>query len=464
MIKKSIVDMFRASLHGQLIQPGDADYDDARRVWNGIIDKHPALIVRCADDEDVISAVNFARTQGLLVAVRGGGHNVAGYGTCDEGIVIDLSLMKKIEIDTVERTARAQSGLMWGEFDKATQVHNLATTGGLVSTTGIAGFTLGGGFGWLVRKYGLTVDNLLLVDMVMANGQRLTANPSENADLFWGVCGGGGNFGVVTSFRYRLHDVGPLVYGGAIFYPAERAKEFLQFYREWTSTMPDELSTLVAFLTAPPEPFVPKELIGMPMIVLVLCYAGSADEGELAIKPLRTFTHPEIDLIGPIPYLALQTIFDATAPKGINAYWKAEYLNNLSDTAINVLVEHPAKMKSLSPFAAVHIHHWGGAIERANKDATAFAHRNARYVLNVVGLWMEHENAGKHIAWVHDFSQAMQPFSTGQTYLNFLGDEGSVRVKAAYDTKSYERLVALKNKYDPTNLFRLNQNIMPSGL
>ena len=230
MIKKSIVDMFRASLHGQLIQPGDADYDDARRVWNGIIDKHPALIVRCADDEDVISAVNFARTQGLLVAVRGGGHNVAGFGTCDEGIVIDLSLMKKIEIDTVERTARAQSGLMWGEFDKATQVHNLATTGGLVSTTGIAGFTLGGGFGWLVRKYGLTVDNLLLVDMVMANGQRLTANPSENADLFWGVCGGGGNFGVVTSFRYRLHDVGPLVYGGAIFYPAERAKEFLQFY------------------------------------------------------------------------------------------------------------------------------------------------------------------------------------------------------------------------------------------
>jgi FAD/FMN-containing dehydrogenase len=462
MIEKAAVDTFRGSLHGQLIQPSDAGYDDARKVWNGMIDKHPGLIVRCADDADVISAINFARTQKLIVAVRGGGHNVAGFGTCDEGIVIDLSPMKTIEVDAVARTARAQAGLTWGEFDQATQAHNLATTGGLVSTTGIAGFTLGGGFGWLVRKYGLTVDNLLSVDMILASGQRLTASPTKNADLFWGVGGGGGNFGVVTSFQYRLHSVGPNAYGGAIFYPVEKAKELLQFYREWTPTMPDELSTMVAFLTAPPEPFVPKELVGTPMIALALCYAGSADEGEHVVKPLRSFAPPAIDLVGPIPYLALQGMFDATAPKGIHAYWKTEFVNDLGDDVVHVLVDHAAKMKSLSPFAVVHIHHWGGAITRANADATAFAHRDARYVLNIVGLWMEQENADKHIAWAREFAQAIQPFSTGQVYLNFLGDEGAARVKAAYGAARYERLVALKNKYDPTNLFRLNQNIKPS--
>jgi len=462
MIEKVIIDKFSTILHGQLILPGDPGYNDARKVWNGMIDKHPALIVRCADEADVVAAINFARTQELLVAVRGGGHNVAGFGTCDEGIVIDLSLMKNIEVDAIAHTAHAQAGLTWGEFDKEAQAHSLATTGGLVSTTGIAGFTLGGGFGWLVRKYGLTVDNLLSVDMVLANGQRLTASASENADLFWGVCGGGGNFGVVTSFHYRLHDVGPVVYGGAVFYPVEKAREFLQFYREWTPTMPDELSTMVAFITAPPEPFISKELVGTPMIVLALCYTGSTDEGEQAVRPLRTFTQPEIDHIGQVPYLKLQTMFDATAPKGIHSYWKTEYVNDLSDDAINVLVKHSAKMKSLSPFTAVHIHHWGGAIRRADKDSTAFAHRDAHYVLNVVGLWMEHENADKHIAWTRDFSQAIQPFSTGQVYLNFLGDEGAARVKAAYGDKRYERLVALKNKYDPANLFRLNQNIRPS--
>jgi FAD/FMN-containing dehydrogenase len=427
-----------------------------------MIDKHPALIVRCADDSDVVGAINFARAQGLLVAVRGGGHNVAGFGTCDDGIVIDLSLMKTIEVDKRARIAQAQAGLTWGEFDKATQAHHLATVGGLVSTTGIAGFTLGGGFGWLVRKYGLTVDNLLSVDMVLADGQHLTASPTENADLFWGVCGGGGNFGIVTSFQYRLHSVGPDVYGGAAFYPAEKAKDFLQFYREWTPNLPDELSTMVAFLTAPPEPFVPQELVGTPMIALALCYAGPVDEGEQVVKPLRDFAPPAIDLVGPMPYTALQVMFDATAPKGIHAYWKTEYLGELDDNVVNVLVDHTAKMKSLSPFAVVHIHHWEGAVMRAYPDATAFAHRDAPYVLNVVGLWTEQERADKHIAWARDFAQAVQPFSTGQAYLNFLGDEGADRVKAAYGPARYERLVALKNQYDPTNLFRLNQNIKPS--
>jgi FAD/FMN-containing dehydrogenase len=462
MLNKNIVDQFRKSLQGPLIQPDDADYEEARKVWNGMFDKHPALIVRCLNDADVISAVNFARTENLVVAVRGGGHHVAGFGTCDDGIVIDLSPMKKIVVDKVNRTATAQPGLTWAEFDKATQEYGLATTGGLVSTTGIAGFTLGGGFGWLVRKYGLTVDNLLSVDMVLANGHRVTANPQEHADLFWGIRGGGGNFGIVTSFRYHLHPVGPQVYGGALFYPAEKATALLQWYREWTPTLPDELSTMVVFITAPPEPFVPTELVGTSMIALAFCYTGPSDEGEQAISPLRNFAKPSIDLAGPIPYTALQTMFDATAPTGIHSYWKTEYLNDLSDDAIDIMVEHATKMQSLSPFSAIHLHHWGGAVMRQDSDAMAFAHRNTRYVLNVVGLWRKHEDAATHIRWTRAFSNAIQPYSTGQVYLNFLGNEGEERIKAAYGTTKYRKLVALKNKYDPTNLFRLNQNIKPT--
>jgi len=462
VLEKASIERLGASLHGQLVQPGDGEYDDARKVWNGMIDRHPVLIVRCADDSDVISAVDFARQQELLVAVRGGGHNVAGFGTCDDGIVIDLSQMKGIEIDAAAGTAHAQAGLTWGEFDKATQAHGRATTGGLVSTTGIAGFTLGGGFGWLVRKYGLTVDNLLSVDMVLASGQHVTASPTENADLFWGVRGGGGNFGVVTSFEYRLHSVGPNIYGGAFFYPADKAKDLLQFYREWAPKLPDELSTMIVFLTAPPEPFVPEELVGTPMIAVALCYAGPAEEGNQVVEPLRATVAPAIDLVGPMPYTALQVMFDATAPRGIHAYWKTEYLHDLGDDAVDVLVNHAGRMRSLSPFAAVHLHHWGGAIKRADADSTAFAHRDADYVLNIIGLWMEHEKPDQHIAWARDFAQAIQPLSTGQVYLNFLGDEGAERVKAAYGAARYERLVALKNKYDPTNLFRLNQNIKPS--
>ncbi len=463
MIQKEKVEKFRASLHGQFIQPGDARYDDERKVWNGMIDRRPSMIVRCADKADVISCINFARTEKLLVAVRGGGHNVAGFGTCDDGIVIDLSQMKKIEVDIAAHTARAQAGLTWGEFDKATQSYHLATTGGLVSTTGIAGFTLGGGFGWLVRKYGLAVDNLLSVDMILANGQQLTASPTENADLFWGVRGGGGNFGVVTSFQFRLHDLGPLIYGGAIFHSAEKSKDLLRFYRGWTPALPDELSTMVIFLTAPPAPFVPKDLVGTPMIAVAFCYSGLLNEGEQVVKPLYDFATPAIDLAGPMPYLDLQSMFDATGPKGIHAYWKTEYLNNLGDDVVDVLVGHSSKMSTLSCFTAVHIHHWGGAIKRVDTDGSAFAHRNTPYVLNIIGLWPEHEEADKHITWTRDFARAIQPMSTGQVYLNFLGSESEARIKAAYDPVKYERLVALKNKYDPANLFRLNQNIKPSA-
>ena len=462
MLNNTTIEKFMAGLHGQLVRPGDDGYEAARKVWNGAIDRHPALIVRCVDESDVVSAVNFARTNDLLVAVRGGGHNVAGFGTSDGGIVIDLSGLKGIEVDVAARTARAQAGLTWGEFDKATQAHGLATTGGLVTTTGIAGFTLGGGFGWLVRKHGLTVDNLLSVEMVLATGKRATASPTENANLFWGVRGGGGNFGIVTSLKYRLHPVGPNVYGGAIFHPAAKAKQLLRFYREWAPALPDELSTMVGFLTAPPEPFVPKDLVGTPMVAIALCYDGATPEGERAVKPLRDFAPPAIDLVGPIPYTALQGMFDASVPKGIHAYWKTEYLRGLSDDALDALIDHASRMKSLSPFSAVHIHHWEGAVKRMDADATAFAHRDAPYVLNILGLWTAGEDADKHIGWARGFSRAIQPFATGQVYLNFLGDEGEDRIRLAYGADKYARLAALKKRYDPNNLFRMNQNIKPA--
>ena len=459
----SDLSQFKGNLHGQLITSHDGDYEEARTVWNGMIDKRPELIVRCTDESDVINAVNFARANHLLTAIRGGGHNVAGFGTCDGGMVIDLSPMKDIAVDAASRTARAEAGLTWGEFDKATQVRGLATTGGLVSSTGIAGFTLGGGFGWLVRKHGLTVDNLLSVEMVLADGRSVTASPNENADLFWGVRGGGGNFGIVTSFAFRLHPVGPMVFGGAIFHPAAKAKDLLRFYRGWTQMLPDELSTMVAFLTAQPESFVPKKLVGTPMIAVALCHAGAVEAGEKLVKPLREFAPAAIDLLGPLPYLALQGIFNPSAPKGIHAYWRTQYLRDLDDPTIDALIDRTSAMKSLSPFSAVHIHHWEGAIKRAGADQTAFGHRSARYVLNILGLWTAGKDAGEHITWVRTFSDALQTRSTGQVYLNFLGDEGADGVKAAYDAQTFERLRKLKAKFDPSNFFRLNQNISPAN-
>jgi hypothetical protein len=461
-LSEAEVQKFKAGLHGKLVRPGDDGYEIGRKVWNGMIDRHPLLIVHCAAVDDVINAVNFARDHDLLVAIRGGGHNVAGFGTCDDGMVIDLSPMKEVEIDVASHSVRAQAGLTWGEFDEATQAHGLATTGGLVSTTGIAGFTLGGGIGWLMRKYGLACDNLESVELVTAGGKVLTANAHEHPDLFWGVRGGGGNFGIITSFKYRLHPVGPMVYGGAAFYPIEKALDLLRFYYEWTATLPDELTTLAAFLTAPPEPFVPQHLQGTLMIAIALCYLGPVEQGEAAIKPLRDFAPPAIDVVGPIPYIALQGMFDASAPHGILSYWKTHYLGGLGDGAINTLIEHASKLPTLSPFTVIHIHHVAGAVRRVDQDETAFGHRDAPFVLNIVGMWNEANQTETHIVWVREFWQAMQPFSTGDLYLNFLGDEGPERVKAAYGAGKYEQLATLKNKYDPANFFRLNQNIKPT--
>lgn len=452
------IETLKTTLHGRLILPTDVSYDDVRRVWNGMIDKHPALVVQCANEDDVIRTVRFARDSDLPLAVRGGGHSVAGFGTCDDGVVLDLSPMKTVRIDPVLRTARAQPGLTWGEFDEATQVHGLATTGGLVSTTGIAGFTLGGGIGWLMRKHGLALDNLVTVDIVTAAGEHLHASAAENADLFWGVRGGGGNFGVVTSFEYRLHAVGPDVFGGAIFHPIDRARELLSFYREWAPALPDEMTTMAAFLKAPPEPFVPQDLVGTHMVAIALCHAGPIEEGEKLVQPLRALAPAPIDLLGRLPYRALQGMFDATAPKGIHAYWKTEYLAGLDDRAIATLAEHAGRMRS--PFSALHVHHVEGAVKRVPADETAFAHRDARYVLNIIGSWADPAESDAHIGWTNAVWRSIEPSATGAVYLNFLGAERQERVKAAYGEK-YERLLELKKKYDPTNVFHLNQNIRP---
>ena len=455
---------FAARLRGRLIRPSDDDYDAARAVWNGMIDRHPALIVRCAGVADVIEAVRFGRQQSLDIAVRGGGHNVAGFGTCDGGLVIDLGPMKGVNVDPQTRTARAQAGLTWGEFDHETQAFGLATTGGLISSTGLAGFTLGGGIGWLLRKHGLTIDNLLSVEMVTAEGELVRASATDNPELFWGLRGGGGNFGIVTSFEYRLHPVGPIVLGGALFYTLDQASEVVRQYRTWATRAPEELTSLLVFLTAPPEPFVPPALVGRQMLAIALCYAGDIERGQQAIAELRAPITPAIDLAGPIPYTALQRMFDASAPHGIRSYWKTAYLDALSDPIVETLLEQAHQMASLSPFCAIHVHHAGGAAGRASGGQTAFGRRDAQFVLNLPACWTDAAQDAEHIAWVRQTHAAISGLAGTGAYLNFLGgDEGEDRVRAAYGAATYARLAALKRQYDPDNSFHLNQNVRPAS-
>lgn len=452
---------FETSLRGDLIRPGDEKYEAARRVWNGMIDKRPALIVRCAGVADVIAAVNFARTHDLLVAIRGCAHNVAGNAVCDGGMVIDLSRMKSVRVDPESRTARAEPGVAWGEFDRETQAFGLATTGGLVSTTGIAGFTLGGGIGWLARKYGLTSDNLLSVDVVTADGRLVRASLSENADLFWGVRGGGGNFGVVTSFEYRLHPLESVVLGGLVLHPVAKTRELLHFYRDFAASAPDELTTMVVSITAPPAHFIPEPLRGTPVVGIAVCYAGRPEDGTQAVRPLKEFGPPPVDLIGPIPYVALQGMFDEGAPAGLQNYWKAEYLRDLGDEVIDRFVAHTVDV--LSPLTQVHINHLGGAVSRVPQGDTAFGHREFPFILNIVSMWTDPSESEKQIRWTREFYNDIQPVSGGGVYVNFLGEEGEERVRAAYRPEIYQRLADLKNRYDPTNFFRLNQNIKPAA-
>lgn len=450
VLKQAVVAELRESLRGALLCPGSEGYDVARALWNARHDKHPALIVRCAGVADIISSVNFACTHNLPVAVRGGGHNVAGNGACDGGLMLDLSRLKSVRVDPVSRTARAEPGLTWGEFDRETQAFGLATTGGICSETGIAGVTLGGGFGWLMRKHGLALDNLISVDIVNADGQLRIASANENADLFFGVRGTHSNFGIVTSLEYRLHPVGPIVLAGMVLYPLEQGREVLRFYREYTSQAPDELSAWAALLTSPD---------GHPLVAILACYIGPGEQGEKLLRPLREFGPPMMDMIQPMPYLKAQSLIDESFPRGRHNYWKAHLLRELSDDAIDALVEGFKAVAS--PYSSVLIEQLGGAMSRVDKDETVFNHRAAPYDVVIMPMWSDPAESERHIRWADELWQAVQPSSSGGVYVNYLSNEGKERVRAAYGT-NYERLVALKNKYDPLNLFRFNQNIKPT--
>ena len=450
------------AFRGSLLQPGDDGYDDARLVWNGIHDRHPALIARCTTPEDVVAAVNFARANELVIAVRGGGHSAPGYATCDDGIVIDLSPMKAIEVDPDARTARAEAGLTWGEFDAATQEHGLAVTGGRFSTTGIAGLTLGSGSGWLERKCGLTADNLLSAEIVTAAGEQVTASPTENPDLFWGIRGGSGNFGIVTSFLYRLHEVGPIVYAGMLLTTPDRARVTLQFMRDYMAEAPDDLGGGVAFINAPPEPFVPAELQHQPVVGTIVCWTGRLEEGERVVAPIRNVMKPVVDMVQAMPYTALQSMLDDGGPKGIRGYFKAEFLEDLDDDVIDKLVRHGAERAG--PMAQLLMEPMGGAISRMGEDETALGRRDVPWCYHALALWMEPdaETAEAHTAWARALADELEEDSTDGVYLNYISDEGEDRVRSTYGPK-YDRLVALKDRYDPDNLFRLNQNIRPSA-
>jgi FAD/FMN-containing dehydrogenase len=445
---------------GALIHPGDDAYDGARRLFNGMIDRSPALIARCTCAEDVVATVNFARDQQLPLAVHGGGHGVTGAAMCDGGVVVDLRGMNRMDVDVDARLARAEAGLTWGEFDAATQEHGLACTGGRVTTTGISGLALGSGSGWLERKFGLVCDNLVSAEVVTADGRIVTASDDENADLFWGLRGGSGNFGIVTTFHLRLHELGPIVLGGLLVYPASIGRDLLRFYREFVRSAPDEVGSGLAFICAPPEDFVPKEVQGHPVIGVVCCYAGPVEDGEIAFQPLREFGPPAMDLVQPMPYVAVQSLLDAANPKGMLNYWTADFYDDLPDDAIDVLVTKATQ--PVSPLSQMIVLTGGGAVARVDQDATAFGQRQSLFNIHYLSMWADPADTETNVAYTKDLSGAMKPWSTGRAYLNFLGDEGQARIEAAFGSEKYRRLRALKKRWDPQNLFHLNQNIPPA--
>ena len=446
------------SFGGQLVAPADPSYDQDRRIWNGSIDRFPALIARCAGVADVIAAVQFARQTGLRVAVRGGGHSFPGLSVCDGGLVIDLSPMRGIRVDPEARTARAQAGVLLGELDRETQAFGLAVPSGIVTHTGVAGLTLGGGIGWIMRKHGLTVDQLVGVDVVTAGGEFVKASETENPDLFWGVRGGGGNFGIVTEFEFRLNALGPTVLAGPVFWAMEQSPQVLRFYREWIAEAPDELMTLVVHRKAPPLAFVPPELHGKPVVAVVCCYAGPVEDGERVLRPLKAYGSPVLDLCVPKPYLAHQAMFDPTFPHGRWYYFRACDVAELSDAVIDITVEHSLRIKS--PHTAFPIWQLGGAVERSG-GATAFSGSTSGHTFNINGATETAEGFEEERDWVRSFWSALEPYHQS-VYANFLMDEGEDRVREAYGAEKYERLRALKRRWDPDNFFRLNQNIPPS--
>ena len=448
------------TLRGTLLRPGDDGYDEARTVWNAMIDRRPALIARCAGVADVMASVDFAREHDLVLAVKAGGHNAAGNAVCDDGLVIDLSLMKSVRVDPRAGTARVEPGTTLGELDAETQAFGLAASAGVVSTTGVAGLTLGGGWGWLSRRFGLAVDNLGAADVVTADGELVQASERENADLFWGIRGGGGNFGIVTSFEFDLHEVGPQVLGGMVLYPFDDAAELLRFHREFTADAPDELCCYAAIMTAPPEPFVPEAYHGEQVVAFPLCYSGAAEEGQDVVRPLREFDEPVVDLVQPMPFTAQQQLFDAELEPGYRNYWKTQLVDPLPDEAIDLVVERSRSLPT--PMTQVVLEHLDGEISRVDPDATAYRHRDAAFSFNVFPRWEDPAEDEAHVSWAREFQDAVRPYATDGVAVNFLSQEGDERVRAAYG-ENYDRLVELKDRYDPGNLFRMNQNVAPSA-
>jgi FAD/FMN-containing dehydrogenase len=459
-LEPGAVDAFGKQLKGELITPSSRGYDEARKIWNAMIDRRPGLIARCANSDDVVHAVRFAGQHGLLVSVRGGGHNIAGNAVCDGGLVIDLSAMKSVRVDPERKTVRVEPGVTLGEMDRETQAFGLATPSGINSTTGIAGLTLGGGFGWISRKYGMTIDNLIEAEVVTARGEKLRVSESSNPDLFWGIRGGGGNFGVVTSFEFRLHPVGPEVLAGLVVHPIADAPSLLRQYRDIAAKAPDEFTAWVVLRKAPPLPFLPEKVHGTDILVFAMCYAGSIADGERAAKPLRSLGKPIADVVGPSPFAGFQSAFDPLLTPGLRNYWKSHNFTTLSDGAIDTILKHVGSLPT--PLSEAFIGQMGGAQSRVGPDATAYEHRQIAFILNVHTRWENASDDRRCITWARGFFDAMRPHATGGVYVNFMPDDEGDRVQAAYG-RNYARLASLKKKYDPDNLFRLNQNIQPGA-
>jgi FAD/FMN-containing dehydrogenase len=458
VLGEATIQELRDAVRGEILTPSDPGYGEACAIWNGAHDAStPALVVRCSGAADVIAAVGFARSNALPVAVRGGGHSVAGFSTCDDGIVIDLSRMNGVRVDAAARRATVGGGAVWADVDHETQVHGLATTGGLVSTTGVAGFTLGGGIGWLMRKHGLACDNLVGADIVTADGRLVHASATENADLLWGLRGGGGNFGIVTQFEFELHAVGPIVYAGPIFYSGDADVDLLRMFREWAADASDDVTAVLNLTTAPPLPVIPEEWHGRKVAAIILASAGPVEQGADHARSFRSVADPVADLLGPMPYGVIQTLIDPLWVKGIHAYFKATNLARLDDELIERLTE--LHREAPGPQCEIHVHQMGGAVARVGEGDTAFSQRSMPYLLNAVTGWHDPSEADAHIEWARAVIEAAAAASTGRAYVNFLSEADAART--SYSDETYRRLVALKDEYDPTNLFRLNQNIAP---
>ena len=452
VLSKSLIADLRTQISGRVVEPAEEDYDQIRKVWNGMVDRRPALIIQCQSAQDVITAVKLAREKNLVISVRGGGHSVTGSAVCDGGIMIDLSTMRKVQVDPEQLTAKAQAGATWGDMDKATQVFGLATPGGIVSSTGIAGLTLGGGFGWLVRQFGMSCDNLIEAEMVTAEGELVKANTTENPELFWGLRGGGGNFGIVTSFTFRLYPVSTVL-GGMIIHPMEDAQKVLHFYRLFMKTAPQELTLYVGLVHTPD---------GVPVIAFVGCYSGDLNEGEEVMRPLREFGSPIADTVQAQPFVQIQTMLDAAFPYGHRYYWKSGFLEALSDEAIDTIIHYAQSVTS--PLSSIVLERYGGVAAQAPLEGTAFPHREDQFCLVIVSCWQQPEEDENNIHWARDFWQAILPHFSHRVYINYvpvLGGEGEEKIREGYG-EHYDRLLALKRKYDPQNVFRLNQNINPA--